>query len=108
MALAETLDPDALRFDHAVVFYDAEEGPMLQNGLGRILLAADGATLMAMPSPEDDAHRRSRWLRASIGEGLAGQIIKRAATRGVNPTDMLVSVVQTGIKALDAAPLDAE
>ena len=88
--------------------WESDGTPYNTRGLGRILLAADGATLMAMPSPEDDAHRRSRWLRASIGEGLAGQIIKRAATRGVNPTDMLVSVVQTGIKALDAAPLDAE
>jgi succinyl-diaminopimelate desuccinylase len=37
LALLESLDPDALRFDLAVVFYDAEEGPHEANGLGRLL-----------------------------------------------------------------------
>lgn len=37
LALAETLDPAALRFDLACVFYDAEEGPAANNGLGRVL-----------------------------------------------------------------------
>jgi succinyl-diaminopimelate desuccinylase len=37
LALAESLDPAALRFDLACVFYDAEEGPAVNNGLGRIL-----------------------------------------------------------------------
>jgi succinyl-diaminopimelate desuccinylase len=39
LTLVETLDPDALRFDLAAVFYDAEEGPSAQNGLERVLRA---------------------------------------------------------------------
>lgn len=37
LALAESLDLDALRFDLACVFYDAEEGPAVNNGLQRVL-----------------------------------------------------------------------
>ncbi|HTR97679.1 MAG TPA: succinyl-diaminopimelate desuccinylase [Candidatus Acidoferrales bacterium] len=37
LALHETLDFERLRFDVAIVFYDAEEGPAKANGLGRIL-----------------------------------------------------------------------
>lgn len=37
LGLVESLDPAALRFDLACVFYDAEEGPAAGNGLGRIL-----------------------------------------------------------------------
>jgi len=37
LALVESLDPDRLRFDLAVVFYDGEEGPADGNGLGRLL-----------------------------------------------------------------------
>jgi succinyl-diaminopimelate desuccinylase len=37
LALVETLDPLALRFDLAVVFYEAEEGPAENNGLRRVL-----------------------------------------------------------------------
>jgi succinyl-diaminopimelate desuccinylase len=37
LALLEALDPAALRFDLAVVFYDAEEGPLVNNGLTRLL-----------------------------------------------------------------------
>ena len=37
LALVETLDPMALRFDLAVVFYEAEEGPAENNGLRRVL-----------------------------------------------------------------------
>jgi succinyl-diaminopimelate desuccinylase len=37
IALLETLDFDRLRFDLAAVFYDAEEGPAHDNGLGRVL-----------------------------------------------------------------------
>lgn len=37
LALAESLDPDALRFDLACVLYDAEEGPAERNGLKRVL-----------------------------------------------------------------------
>ncbi len=36
--LVETLDPAALRFDLAAVFYDGEEGPFEGNGLGRLLV----------------------------------------------------------------------
>jgi succinyl-diaminopimelate desuccinylase len=37
LALVESLDPARLRFDLAAVFYDAEEGPLEQNGLRRVL-----------------------------------------------------------------------
>ena len=37
LALLESLDPSALRFDLAMVFYEAEEGPHANNGLGRVL-----------------------------------------------------------------------
>lgn len=37
LALVETLDPAALRFDLAAVFYDAEEGPAAGNGLARLI-----------------------------------------------------------------------
>jgi len=37
LALIESLDPGALRFDLAGVFYDAEEGPHDGNGLKRLL-----------------------------------------------------------------------
>ncbi|MCU0314217.1 MAG: succinyl-diaminopimelate desuccinylase [Solirubrobacteraceae bacterium] len=37
LGLVETLDPAALRFDLACVFYDAEEGPAVNNGLGRLI-----------------------------------------------------------------------
>jgi succinyl-diaminopimelate desuccinylase len=37
LALHESLDAASLRFDVALVFYDAEEGPAVNNGLGRIL-----------------------------------------------------------------------
>jgi succinyl-diaminopimelate desuccinylase len=37
LALVEDLDPAALRFDLAAVFYDAEEGPGAGNGLARLL-----------------------------------------------------------------------
>lgn len=37
LALLETLDPNSLRFDLAAVFYDAEEGPLENNGLRRVL-----------------------------------------------------------------------
>lgn len=37
LALIEALDPAALRFDLAVVFYEAEEGPLERNGLTKLL-----------------------------------------------------------------------
>ena len=37
LALVEGIDPAACRFDLAAVFYDAEEGPSVGNGLGRLL-----------------------------------------------------------------------
>jgi succinyl-diaminopimelate desuccinylase len=37
MGLVDSLDPAALRFDLAAVFYDGEEGPHEANGLGRLL-----------------------------------------------------------------------
>jgi len=37
LALHAALDPATLRFDLAMVFYDAEEGPLADNGLRRLL-----------------------------------------------------------------------
>ena len=37
LALHDALDFDTARFDIAQVFYDAEEGPAVRNGLGRVL-----------------------------------------------------------------------
>jgi len=37
LALLDALDPAALRFDLACVFYEAEEGPLERNGLKRLL-----------------------------------------------------------------------
>jgi len=56
LALAETLDPAALRFDVAYVFYDAEEGPFVNNGLRRLLHEMrwlGAATLAILLEPTD-------------------------------------------------------
>ena len=56
LALVEALDPDRLRFDLAVVFYDAEEGPSAHNGLGRLLSEMPWlgqATLAVLLEPTD-------------------------------------------------------
>ena len=56
LALYETLDPAALRFDLALVFYDAEEGPAVNNGLGRILREMPwlgGAAMAVLLEPTD-------------------------------------------------------
>lgn len=37
LALLDTLDPEALRFDLAAIFYEAEEGPADKNALPRLL-----------------------------------------------------------------------
>src|SRR5262249_19561195 len=42
LALAESLDLDALRFDLACVFYDAEEGPADRNALKRVTNVGPG------------------------------------------------------------------
>jgi succinyl-diaminopimelate desuccinylase len=58
LALIETLDPAALRFDLAAVFYDAEEGPAIHNGLGRVLREMPwlaGARLAVLLEPTDCA-----------------------------------------------------
>lgn len=56
LALLESLDPDALRFDLAAVFYDAEEGPSDANGLKRVLAEMPwlgGAALAILLEPTD-------------------------------------------------------
>lgn len=56
LALLETLDPVALRFDLAAVFYDAEEGPAHGNGLRRVLAEMPwlrGASLAVLLEPTD-------------------------------------------------------
>ena len=56
LALAESLDLDALRFDVACVFYDAEEGPAERNGLKRVLNEAPWlreASLAVLLEPTD-------------------------------------------------------
>lgn len=56
LGLIESLDPAALRFDLACVFYDAEEGPAANNGLARILPAMPwltDASLAVILEPTD-------------------------------------------------------
>ena len=56
LALVESLDPARLRFDLAVVFYDAEEGPYADDGLGRLLNEMGwlrGADLAVLLEPTD-------------------------------------------------------
>lgn len=95
LALQEALDPDALRFDLALVFYDAEEGPAAHNGLGRILREMpwlEEAALAVLLEPTDmnvemgcngilnvevripgvAAHAARPWMgRNAVGEGAA-------------------------------------
>ena len=56
LGLLSSLDPMAARFDVALVFYDAEEGPAAGNGLGRILGEMPwltGASLAVLLEPTD-------------------------------------------------------
>ena len=56
LALLESLDVDALRFDLAAVFYEAEEGPADRNGLKRLLAEMPwlrDATLAVLLEPTD-------------------------------------------------------
>jgi len=56
LALLESLDPAALRFDLAAIFYDGEEGPHAGNGLGRVLREMDwlrDAALAVLLEPTD-------------------------------------------------------
>jgi succinyl-diaminopimelate desuccinylase len=93
LALHESLDPAGLRFDLALVFYDAEEGPAANNGLGRILREQPwlaGARLAVLLEPTDlqvemgcngvlnvevrvpgvPAHAARPWMgRNAVGEG---------------------------------------
>src|SRR5580765_4961646 len=62
LALAESLDLNALRFDLACVFYEAEEGPSERNGLKRVL-------------------NESAWLRTRRDRGR-GRTRSRPARRG--------------------------
>ena len=85
LALVESLDPDALRFDLAAVFYDAEEGPADRNGLRRLLgempwladsrlailleptdlkveLGCSGALNLEVRAPGRAAHSARPWL----------------------------------------------
>ncbi len=58
LALLESLDPAALRFDLAAVFYDGEEGPQEDDGLGRVLATMPwlaGAELAVLLEPTDNA-----------------------------------------------------
>jgi succinyl-diaminopimelate desuccinylase len=95
LALAETLDPNALRCELACVFYDAEEGPAAANGLGRILpanpwlrdaavaivleptdlgveLGCNGILNVEVRVPGVSAHAARPWLgRNAVGEGAA-------------------------------------
>ena len=58
LALAESLDLDAMRFDLACVFYEAEEGPADGNGLKRVLNESPwlrDASLAVILEPTDAA-----------------------------------------------------
>ncbi|MCC6350800.1 MAG: succinyl-diaminopimelate desuccinylase [Candidatus Eisenbacteria bacterium] len=94
-ALVESLDPEALRFDLACVFYDAEEGPATGNGLGRMLpenpwlkdaaaaivleptdlnveMGCNGILNVEVRVPGVSAHSARPWLgRNAVGEGAA-------------------------------------
>lgn len=75
LALVETLDPEALRFDLAAVFYDAEEGPAQNNGLKRLLGEMPWlreASLAVLLEPTD--------LRAEVG--CVGSMNLRVRVRG--------------------------
>jgi succinyl-diaminopimelate desuccinylase len=95
LALHESLDPDALRFDLALVFYDAEEGPAVNNGLGRILrdmpwlgearlamlleptdlqveMGCNGILNIEVKVPGVSAHAARPWMgKNAVGEGAA-------------------------------------
>ena len=95
LALVESLDPQALRFDLACVFYDAEEGPAVNNGLGRILpenpwlqdaavaivmeptdlnveMGCNGILNVEVRVPGVAAHAARPWMgRNAVGEGAA-------------------------------------
>jgi succinyl-diaminopimelate desuccinylase len=58
LALLESLDPAGLRFDLAAVFYDGEEGPQEDDGLGRVLATMPWlgeAELAVLLEPTDTA-----------------------------------------------------
>ena len=58
LALADSLDLDAMPFDLACVFYDAEEGPAERNGLKRVLQESPwlrDASLAILLEPTDGA-----------------------------------------------------
>jgi succinyl-diaminopimelate desuccinylase len=58
LAIAESLDLDAARYDLACVFYDAEEGPAEGNGLKRVLAECPWlreASLAVILEPTDNA-----------------------------------------------------
>ncbi len=95
LALAESLDLASLRFDLACVFYDAEEGPAVNNGLGRILpenpwlqeaavavvmeptdlnveMGCNGILNVEVRVPGEAAHAARPWMgRNAVGEGAA-------------------------------------
>jgi len=106
LALVEALDPAALRFDLACVFYDAEEGPAVNNGLARILPATSwlreaAAAIVMEPTDLDvemgcngmmnvevrvpgvSAHSARPWLgRNAVSEGAAwlAEVVKFPVT----------------------------
>jgi succinyl-diaminopimelate desuccinylase len=95
LALHDSLDPGELRFDLALVFYDAEEGPAVNNGLGRILreqpwlgeaalavlleptdmnveMGCNGILNVEVRVPGVPAHAARPWMgRNAVGEGAA-------------------------------------
>ena len=95
LALHESLDPNTLRFDLALVFYDAEEGPAVNNGLGRILrdmpwlteaalavlleptdmnveMGCNGILNVEVRVPGVSAHAARPWMGTNaVGEGAA-------------------------------------
>lgn len=95
LGLVEALDPAALRFDLACVFYDAEEGPADRNGLGRVLrdlpwlreaslavileptdlraeMGCNGILNVEVRVPGVSAHAARPWMgRNAVGEGAA-------------------------------------
>ncbi len=99
LALLETLDPARMRFDLAVVFYDAEEGPHEGNGLKRLLREMPwlaGASLAILLEPTNLA----------IELGCNGVMNARVTVRGKSAHS---ARPWTGVNAIErAAPWLAE
>jgi succinyl-diaminopimelate desuccinylase len=99
LALLESLEFERLRYDLAAVFYDREEGPQVENGLGRVLAEMPWlaqAALAVLPEPTDAA--------VEIGCNGSLNLEVRVSGRGAH-----AARPWTGVNAIErAAPWLAE